>query len=109
MPIKPLVARFSTLCVLCSCLLLSGALAFAGGDKVNLNTATAEQLQMVTGIGPVLAQRILDYRSDHGSFKTVDDLTNVKGVGEAKLVKLRDALTVEVADQSGKEVSLLKK
>lgn len=60
---------------------------------VNINTATAEELETVTGIGPVLAQAILDYRAEHGDFQTLDELMNVRGIGSAKLDAMRDEIT----------------
>ena len=60
---------------------------------VNINTATAEELETVTGIGPVLAQSILDYRAEHGDFESVDELMNVRGIGSAKLDAMRDEIT----------------
>ena len=50
---------------------------------VNVNTATAEELETLTGIGPSLAQAIIDYRTEHGAFRTAEDMLNVKGIGEA--------------------------
>ncbi|NWF39309.1 helix-hairpin-helix domain-containing protein [Mariprofundus sp. NF] len=64
------------------------------GDRINLNTATIEQLQALPGIGPSTAAAIEAYRSEHGSFKSVDELTNVKGVGEKRLDAIRDAIEV---------------
>jgi competence protein ComEA len=61
---------------------------------VNLNTATLEQLDSLPGIGPVLAQRILDWRAAHGQFTAVDELSEVSGIGEATLEELRAAVTV---------------
>ena len=60
---------------------------------VNINTATAEELETVTGIGPVLAQAILDYRAEHGDFRTLDELLEVRGIGSAKLNAMRDEIT----------------
>ena len=60
---------------------------------VNVNTATAEELETLTGIGPVLAQSILDYRAKHGDFQTAEELLNVKGIGEAKLAGFRTQIT----------------
>ena len=60
---------------------------------VNINTATAEELATVTGIGPVLAQAILDYRAEHGDFQTLDELLEVRGIGSAKLDAMRDEIT----------------
>ncbi len=61
--------------------------------KVNINTATAAQLQDLPGIGSVLAQRIVDYRNTHGPFTTVAELTNVEGIGMEKLANLLDYAT----------------
>lgn len=61
---------------------------------VNLNTATAEQLQALPGVGPVLAQRILDYRAQHGGFGSVGELRQVSGIGDAKFAELKDLVTV---------------
>nr|WP_253285826.1 ComEA family DNA-binding protein [Oscillibacter sp. MSJ-31] len=60
---------------------------------VNINTATAEELETVTGIGLVLAQAILDYRAEHGDFQTLDELLEVRGIGSAKLDAMRDEIT----------------
>jgi competence protein ComEA len=64
------------------------------GAKVNLNTATAEQLDTLPGVGPVTAQAILGWRETNGRFGSVDDLLDVKGIGEATLAELRDLVVV---------------
>ena len=64
------------------------------GAVVNLNTATLEQLDGLPGVGPVLAQRILDWRAAHGHFDTVDQLRDVDGIGSARFAQLRDQVTV---------------
>lgn len=64
------------------------------GAKVNLNTATAEQLDTLPGVGPVTAQAILDWREENGRFGSVDDLLDVKGIGDATLAELRDHVSV---------------
>src|SRR5271167_4548105 len=61
---------------------------------VNLNTATSEELQLVPGIGPSTADKILQMRKSYGAFKTVDDLRAVRGIGEKRLAKMRKYLTV---------------
>ena len=60
---------------------------------INLNTATAEELCYLPGIGESLAQRIIDYREENGEFNSVDDLINVRGIGEKILAQIRDYLT----------------
>lgn len=66
----------------------------AATGLVDLNTATAEQLDALPGVGPVLAQRILDWRSQHGRFDSVDALSQVTGIGAAKLADLKPLVTV---------------
>lgn len=61
---------------------------------VNLNQASAEQLIALKGIGPKMAERIIAYRQEHGPFKTVDQLVQVKGIGNVKFQKLKDQVTV---------------
>lgn len=64
------------------------------GDKLNVNTATLEQLDALPGIGPSKAQAIITYRSEKGSFRHVDDLLKVKGIGEKILEKLKPHIYV---------------
>jgi len=61
----------------------------AGSGPVSLSTATAEQLDALPGIGPVTAQKIVDYRTAHGAFQSVDELDAISGIGPAKLDQLR--------------------
>jgi len=63
-------------------------------QPVNLNTATLEQLDTLDGVGPATAQKIIDFRTEHGGFGSVDDLDQVPGIGEKKLAALRDEVTV---------------
>lgn len=63
---------------------------------LDLNRATAQELTTLPGIGEVLAQRIVDYREAHGPFRSVEELIAVEGIGEGKLEKLRELVTVEV-------------
>lgn len=64
-------------------------------SPLDLNAATAEALTTLPGIGEELARRILEYREEHGPFETVEDLTNVRGIGQGKLAELEGLVTVE--------------
>jgi len=71
----------------------AGGAASAAGGKVDLNTATLEQLETLPRIGPSLAQRILDWRTQNGRFASVDDLKNVSGIGDKTFAGLESAVT----------------
>ena len=66
--------------------------AAAGGPKPSLGAATAEQLDEIDGIGPTLAERIIEYRTEHGGFGSLQELSEVEGIGEKRLETLREAL-----------------
>ena len=72
--------------------LASGANDVAG--LVNINTASAAELQTLSGIGPSMAQSIIDERTQNGAFASVDDLMRVSGIGEKKLAKIKDCICV---------------
>ena len=59
---------------------------------VNINTASAAELQTLSGIGPSMAQSIIDERTKNGAFASVDDLMRVSGIGEKKLAKIKDCI-----------------
>ena len=72
----------------------SGGSAFAGGaPKPSLASATLEELDALPGVGPITAQKILDYRAEHGPFRSVDELDAVPGIGPARIEQLRDLVT----------------
>ena len=83
---------------------LTGSSAYAAPQKdvkienpakvVNFNTATAEELQTIRGIGPAIAGRILEYRKEHGRFEKIEDVAKVRGIGEAKLQKMKTQVSI---------------
>jgi len=66
----------------------------AAGEKININTATAEQLDELYGIGPSRAQAIIDYRNEHGNFQSIEDIMKVNGIKEGEFDKIKDNITV---------------
>ena len=64
-------------------------------SPINLNTASLEELDSLPGIGPAIAGRIIDYRENHGGFRTIEEITEVSGIGQATLAKIKDIVTVE--------------
>ncbi|PIV36041.1 MAG: competence protein ComEA [Lysobacterales bacterium CG02_land_8_20_14_3_00_62_12] len=80
--------------------LLSVLFAFAGvaaaATPINLNSASVEQLVELNGIGPAKAQAIVAYRQEHGPFKSIEQLANVKGIGLKLVEKNREAMSVGV-------------
>src|SRR4051812_30404706 len=72
----------------------AGSTTAAPDQPVNLNTATLEQLDTLDGVGPATAQKILDFRSEHGGFGSVDELDQIPGIGEKRLAALREHVRV---------------
>lgn len=66
----------------------------AVGEMVNINTADVEGLKKLKGIGPAMAQRIIDYREANGSFQAPEDIMQVKGIGKAKYAKLKEQIAI---------------
>jgi len=69
--------------------------ASPAGGVVNINTATLEQLDTLSGIGPAIAQRIIDYREKIGGFKSIEQITEVSGIGDATFDKIKESITIE--------------
>lgn len=66
----------------------------ASGGVINLNTATLEQLDTLPGIGPAIAQRIIDYRDSVGGFTTVEEITQVSGIGSSTFARIKGSITI---------------
>ena len=62
--------------------------------KINLNSATAEQLATIPGIGPATAKLIIDHRTNTGKFSRIEEILNIKGIGEKKFQSIKDLITV---------------
>jgi len=73
----------------------AGGVGQADGGLVNINTATSEQLQVLSGIGPVTAGNIISHREARGGFGSIEDIMNVSGIGERTFENIRDRITVD--------------
>lgn len=71
----------------------SGSAGSSNG-LININTADSDALQILNGVGPATAQKIIDYRTSNGGFKSIEDIMNVSGIGQATFNKLKDHITI---------------
>ena len=62
--------------------------------KININTANSQELEKITGVGPVIAQRIVEYRQKNGPFQKTEDIKNVNGIGDVKFEKMKNEITI---------------
>lgn len=69
------------------------AAASAAGGKVNINTADPQELQTLTGVGPVTAEKIVEYRQNNGRFTSIEDIKKVSGIGDKTFEKFKDSIT----------------
>jgi competence protein ComEA len=76
--------------------------AASASNPVNLNTATQAQLETLPGIGASAAKRIIEYREKNGGFKKIEELMNVKGIGEKSFLKLKPMVTVSSGEKAEK-------
>lgn len=74
---------------------LAGSVQTPEPRSIALNRASAKELELLPGIGPALALRVVTYRQEHGPFKTLDELENIKGIGPKTLKKLRPYLRLD--------------
>ena len=96
------------LCLLVVLVALAGVnvvIAAQDEDVININTATEEELRQLTGIGEVKAKRIIEHRKAHGPFKSIEDIMNVKGIGEKTFMKFKDRIVVGGETNVGKKTS----
>src|SRR5699024_2332444 len=71
-----------------------GVTAGSSSDKVRINYATQKEVETLSGIGPAKAEAIIQYRDEHGLFKSVEDLLNISGIGEKTLEKMKDDIQI---------------
>jgi competence protein ComEA len=79
-------------------LTFAGIVQAADSKKIDLNSATIQELVQLKGIGEKYAERIIEYREKNGKFEKVDDLMNVKGIGQKKFDSIKDLVSVEKSD-----------
>jgi competence protein ComEA len=101
MKLEKIAAAALALAVTLSAGLATAATKPAPAGKVNINSASVEQLSTLPGVGAKLAARIIEYRQKSGAFKSVQDLMNVRGIGEKNLVKLQPYLSAGEPAKAG--------
>ena len=82
-------------CILVVMLALAGAVWAAEEGKININTAPAEELMKLQGVGEAIAARIVEYREKNGPFEKIEDVMKVKGIGEKTFENIKERLAVE--------------
>jgi len=90
-----ILATFLSLALVAVPTAVQGADGGSDPVRINLNQASVDELVSLPGIGPSYAKRIVEYREKHGPFQRVEDLLNVRGIGDRTLDKLRDQVTVK--------------
>jgi len=75
----------------------------AAADKLDLNRATVEELDALPGVGPAIARRIVAFREKNGAFRRIEDLMNVRGIGEKTFLRIRDRIMVKSPSSAPKE------
>jgi competence protein ComEA len=73
----------------------SASASGSSGTKININTATAQELDALPGVGPAYAERIIQYRTEHGSFQKVEDIQEVQGIGPVKFENMKEQISVD--------------
>ncbi len=101
---RPALVLFFVICVAAS--FAAAAETGQSAGVVNINTADANQLQLLPKVGPALAARIIDYREANGPFKTVEEIVAVKGIGDSSLEKLEPYLATSGATTLTEKVRL---
>lgn len=100
-PFQQFARSYMTIGLLAFVLCLSfPGLVLATEGTIDLNTATAKQLEQLPGIGKEIAQRIVNYRTDVGPFTSINELMKVKGIGTGKFAKIKELITIGIATQS---------
>ena len=77
------------------------AVPSAQPELIDLNAATAMELDALPGVGPRTAERIIEYRREHGGFERIEDLMDVRGIGERTFLRLKPLVTVATAESDG--------